>query len=185
MVAYDSGAVVIDHICQGFDLAQSGRSVFADNAAHHAELIRSLGIGEARVGQVDGEYCPGEFSVNIAGKAKVVGSAQRVTGGRSLFSTVVQAAMTEQVRAALISVSAALGYPLAQDTIAGLNDFGSTLTAQEVALAFAADYRTRYQLAPGSLPTEFQSHAMLAQRDSRQPRPFHVGNWIRANALAD
>lgn len=53
-------------------------------------MLRRLDVPEARVGQVDGEYCPGEFSINVGGRAKVVGSAQRVTGTGALFSTVVQ-----------------------------------------------------------------------------------------------
>ena len=43
--------------------------------------LRSLGA-DARVGEVPGEYCPGEFSVNARGAVKLAGIGQRViTGG--------------------------------------------------------------------------------------------------------
>lgn len=47
--------------------------------------LRQLGV-PAQVGEVPGEYCAGEFSVNAAGERKLAGIAQRVTGWGFLVS---------------------------------------------------------------------------------------------------
>lgn len=106
-------------------------------------MFRSLRDIDARVGEIEGEYCPGEFSINVAGVAKVLGSAQRITATATLFSTVVQVEMSEHVRNVLVSVSAALDYSLRDTSIAGLTDFATDLTASEVADAFRTHYRAR------------------------------------------
>lgn len=133
MVAYDSGAVVIDHLDSTTDIRHAGSATFAANAESHVRVLRGLGDVDARVGEVDGEYCPGEFSINVGGTVKVVGSAQRVTATGSLFSTVVQVAVSDRVRAVITDVSAALGYDLRQSSIAGLADYAPALTADQVA----------------------------------------------------
>lgn len=179
MVAYDSGAVVIDHLDSTSDIRQAGRSTFAANAESHVRVLRGLGDVDARIGEVDGEYCPGEFSINVAGTAKVVGSAQRVTATGSLFSTVVQVVISDRVRAVLADVSEALGYALRHSTIAGLADHVPALTAEQVAAAFVADYRGRLDMTDGQLPAEVVAHASTAHGTS----PFHVDDWTRANPV--
>lgn len=181
MVAYDSGAVVIDHLDRTTGIRHAGSATFADNAEHHAEVLRGLGEIDARVGEVDGEYCPGEYSVNVGGTAKVIGSAQRVTSTGSLFSTVVQVAVSDQVRAVISDVSEALGYELRTSSIAGLSDYAPGLTADEVATAFADDYRDRLGLTDGKLPAEVVAHASAATPGTP---PFHVDDWTRANPIA-
>lgn len=183
MVAYDSGAVVIDHVDRTTGLRAAGSTTFAENAMAHRSVLERLGLADVRVGQVDGEYCPGEFSVNVAGAVKVVGSAQRVTAGGSLFSTVVQVDLTERVRAVVTEVSAALGYDLRASSVGGVRDFTPSLTAGAVAAAFAEDYRSRLSVSDGQLPTELVTQAITARPDSRYPGPFHVDDWVRANAV--
>jgi octanoyl-[GcvH]:protein N-octanoyltransferase len=179
MVAYDSGAVVIDHLDRTTGIRHAGSATFAANAESHVEVLRGLGDIDARVGEVDGEYCPGEYSVNVGGVAKVVGSAQRVTATGSLFSTVVQVGVSDRVRAVLIKVSEALGYDLRQSSIAGLADYAPALTADEVATAFAADYRSRLGMTDAQLPAEVVALALTVS--PADARPFHVDDWTRAN----
>lgn len=183
MVAYDSGAVVIDHVDRTTGLDAAGSTTFAENAIAHRAVLERLGLADVRVGQVDGEYCPGEFSVNVGGAMKIVGSAQRVTAGGSLFSTVVQVDLTERVRTVITEVSAALGYDLRASSIGGVRDFMPSLTAGAVAAAFAEDYRSRLSASDRQLPTELVTQAITARPDSRYPEPFHVDDWVRANAV--
>ncbi|WP_052684765.1 lipoyl protein ligase domain-containing protein [Lentzea aerocolonigenes] len=180
MVAYDSGAVVIDHLDRTTGIRHAGSATFAANAESHARVLRGLGDVDARVGEVDGEYCPGEYSINVGGTAKVVGSAQRVTSTGSLFSTVVQVTVSDRVRAVIADVSDALGYDLRRSSIAGLADHAPALTAGEVAEAFLNDYRVRLGLTDGPLPSEVVTHASTVT-----PRewPFHVDDWSRANPV--
>jgi octanoyl-[GcvH]:protein N-octanoyltransferase len=179
MVAYDSGSVVIDHLDRTTGIRHAGSATFATNAESHVRVLRGLGDIDARVGEVDGEYCPGEYSVNVGGLVKVIGSAQRVTATGSLFSTVVQVVVSDRVRAVIADVSEALGYDLRQSSIAGLADYAPALTAEEVAAAFAADYRSRLGLTDGQLPADVV--ALASSVPTGDARPFHVDDWTRAN----
>lgn len=180
MVAYDSGAVVIDHITRSSGLLPASGSAFADNAASHASVLRSLGEIDTRVGEIDGEYCPGEFSINVAGNSKVVGSAQRVTGSGSLFSTVVQVTVSDEVRAVIASVSEALGYELRPESIAGLTDYEPDLTAERVAAVFVSDYRQRLGLDDAQLPRDVVELASGVEAPAEDV-PFHVSAWVRSH----
>jgi octanoyl-[GcvH]:protein N-octanoyltransferase len=179
MVAYDDGAVVIDHLTRSSDLRQAGASTFARTAHDHAGVLQGLGI-DARVGEVPGEYCPGEHSVNVGGRAKVIGSAQRITGTGSLFSTVVQVAVSDRVREVIVAVSAALGYELRESSIAGLADFSAALTADRVAGDLAADYRHRHAMTDAQLPADVLDRAAAAARQPRTAAPFDVDAYSRA-----
>jgi octanoyl-[GcvH]:protein N-octanoyltransferase len=181
MVAYDEGAVVIDHLTRSSDLRQAGASAFALNAESHVDVLRSLGDLDARVGEVPGEYCPGEYSVNIGGHAKVIGSAQRITGTGALFSTVVQVVVPDEVHDVIVAVSAALGYELRESSIAGLADFSPGLTSDRVAAALVADYRRRLALTDSELAPDLIAHATAATAVARTEAPFDVDTWTRAH----
>ncbi|MET9224325.1 hypothetical protein [Lentzea sp. NPDC003310] len=179
MVAYDEGAVVIDHLDSTTDIRHAGSATFAANAESHVRVLRDFGV-DARIGEVEGEYCPGEYSINVGGVAKVVGSAQRVTATGSLFSTVVQVAVSDRVRAVIIDLSRALGYELRESSIAGLADHAPGLTSADVAAAFVADYRVRLDMTDADLPAAVARHAAKAVGGE----PFHVDDWTRAHPLA-
>lgn len=183
MVAYDSGAVVIDHVTWSSGLRQAGGATFAANAATHAGVLRALGDIDARVGAVEGEYCPGEFSINVAGRTKVVGSAQRITGTGSLFSTVVQVSVSAEVRAVIAAVSDALGYELRAESVAGLTDYEPALTAEDVAAAFAIDYRGRLGTSDRRLPGSFVERVAGVDALPVGVGPFRVDAWARAQTL--
>ncbi|MEC7852949.1 MAG: hypothetical protein VXX27_00385 [Pseudomonadota bacterium] len=51
-------------------------------------LLISLGV-DARIGAVDGEYCPGRFSVNAAGQRKLIGLSQRMTASAYYLGAVI------------------------------------------------------------------------------------------------
>jgi octanoyl-[GcvH]:protein N-octanoyltransferase len=171
MVAYDAGAVVVDHV--------GGRDSFALNAEHHARVLGSLDV-DARVGEVEGEYCPGEFSINVGGRFKVVGSAQRITPTGALFSTVVQVSMSDRVRTVIVAVSAALGYELATSTIGGLSDVRPDVTPEQVATALAADYRERLSTTDAQLDPDVVRLAAAANQSPVGDDPFDVDAWARA-----
>jgi octanoyl-[GcvH]:protein N-octanoyltransferase len=181
MVAYDSGAVVIDHLTRSTDLRQAGTETFAHHAAAHADVLRTLGDVDARVGEVEGEYCPGEHSVNVGGRAKIIGSAQRVTGTGALFSSVVQVTVPDAVREVIVATSAALGYRLRESSIAGLADVAPALTPAHVAEAFADDYRRRLATSDTQHDPRLLDHAAGAAAAVPQELPFGVDAWCRAH----
>ena len=61
---------------------------FAAMAATIAAATAAVGA-DARVGEVPGEYCPGEFSVNARGATKLAGIGQRVIVGGAHVGAVI------------------------------------------------------------------------------------------------
>ena len=62
---------------------------FSEMAEVIAATLAAVGV-DARVGEVAGEYCPGEYSVNVGGRVKLAGIGQRViTGGAHIGGVIV------------------------------------------------------------------------------------------------
>ncbi len=77
---------------------------------------------DARVGEVPGEYCPGEYSVNLGGEIKVMGVGQRLTRHAAHVGGVVVVRDSAVLRAILEPVYAALGLPWRPETAGALTD---------------------------------------------------------------
>lgn len=86
-----------------------------------ADALGDLGV-DARVGCVPREYCPGEYSVNHAGKIKLMGVGQRVIRGAAHIGGVIVVQRSERVRGVLSEVYEELGYPLDPVTIGAVDD---------------------------------------------------------------
>ncbi len=113
--AYNHGSLVIEWEGEGGLEGVTRR--FEAAAAAIAEALRSLGV-DARVGPVADEWCPGAYSVNLAGRAKLAGLAQRVQGRRYLLGASMVVEDPEPVRAVLTDVYAALELPFDPNTLA-------------------------------------------------------------------
>jgi octanoyl-[GcvH]:protein N-octanoyltransferase len=114
-----------------FSLATRERSANAGTHARFAAMAETVtaalaGLGiDARVGEVPGEYCPGDYSVNARGAVKLAGIGQRVitagahVGGvlvvrgaartREILEPIYEALETEWDPATSGSVAAELG----------------------------------------------------------------------------
>ncbi|GAA1464615.1 hypothetical protein GCM10017607_00990 [Microbacterium thalassium] len=107
-VAYDESCVVFDIVAR----EPAGASI--DQARFFREIGDSLvtalrGIGvDARVGDVPGEYCPGEFSINARGRVKLIGTSQRAVRGARLLSGMLPLGDVAQLVDVLAGVNAAL-----------------------------------------------------------------------------
>ena len=69
-------------------------------------LLR-MGV-DARMGEVSGEYCPGEFSINSAGQVKLMGIGQRVIRGAAHVGGVIVVGDSPRVRDVLNPIYEAL-----------------------------------------------------------------------------
>jgi lipoate-protein ligase A len=148
--AYDDGCLVIDEIVSESDAMSAIRERFAAGADRQARALRALGV-DARVGEVPGEYCPGEFSVNARGQAKLVGAAQRIIRGAWLFSAVIVVSGSARLRAVLEDVYGALGLEWDALTTGSVAAEVSTITIDEVRQALLAEYERDYHLQPARL----------------------------------
>ncbi|MEV4138359.1 hypothetical protein AB0J72_40095 [Dactylosporangium sp. NPDC049742] len=135
LALYHEGSVVVDHVCRTPDASRDPVGRFRRFAALHAAVLTGLGA-DARIGAVPGEYCPGEYSINLGGTIKVVGSAQRVTRDGWLFSSVFQVTGAGPLRAPLTAAYAALGYDFDPATAGALE----TVTVEAVTAALTDAY---------------------------------------------
>lgn len=147
--AYHRGCLVVDHIEPATDAVAGTRTRFAAFGGFFAGILTDVGL-DARVGEVPGEYCPGEFSVHgrVDGvpAVKLVGTAQRVIAGAWLFSSVFVVEQAEPLRGVLTDVYTALGLEWVPSTAGAAQDLVAGVTVADVEHALLAAYGAAVRL---------------------------------------
>ncbi|MEJ1114756.1 lipoate--protein ligase family protein [Paenarthrobacter sp. CCNWLY172] len=144
--AYHQGTLVIDHIEPHPDAIVRAKARFSEFGELLAGALRSVGV-HAAVGEIPGEYCPGEFSVHgedpdfPAHSIKLIGTAQRVVSGGWLFSSVIVVENSKPIRDVLTASYAALGLDWDPATAGAANDLLPHLDVQTVEDAVIEAYR--------------------------------------------
>ncbi|MBV8712382.1 MAG: hypothetical protein JOY56_11420 [Solirubrobacterales bacterium] len=156
--AYHEGCLVLDEIMPSDDSMGGIHKRFSAEAARQAAALRALGI-DARVGEVPGEYCPGEFSVNARGQIKLIGAAQRIIRGAWLLSSVVVVDGAIALRAVLEDVYAALELDWNPDTTGSVADEAPGLEVEDVRGALLSEYGRRYRLVPVAIGADALARA--------------------------
>jgi lipoate-protein ligase A len=134
------------------------RARFDELAELMAGAFRSLGA-DARVGEVPGEYCPGEHSVNARGITKLMGVGQRLIAGAAHVGGVVVVSGADRVRDVLVPVYEALELGWDPATAGSLEEEVAGVTWDGVARAIVTAFEGRYDLAPGHLSDETAARA--------------------------
>ena len=121
-----------------------------------ALMVRALGrLGvDARVGEVQGEYCPGADSVNARGQRKLMGVGQRLVSGGAHVGGVVVVDGAERVNHVLVPVYSALGLPWRPEATGAVAQEVDGVTWEQVAAAITAEYAELYDLEPAELDKE-------------------------------
>jgi lipoate-protein ligase A len=88
LACYHEGSLVLDILLRCPDPRPGTTARFRELAVAIGSGLRRLGV-DARTGAVPGEYCPGEWSVNVAGTRKLVGTGQRLIRDAVLLTAVV------------------------------------------------------------------------------------------------
>jgi lipoate-protein ligase A len=144
--AYDEGCLIFDEVMPAAESIAGIHERFAEDARRQAAALRALGV-DARVGEVPGEYCPGEFSVNARGAVKLIGAAQRIVKGAWLLSSMVVVDGTARLRAVLEDIYVALGLDWDPGTVGAVADEAPGLSVEHVWRALEAQYAGRYRLS--------------------------------------
>jgi octanoyl-[GcvH]:protein N-octanoyltransferase len=147
LAVYDEGSLVLQLLAPHPEPTLHLRERFSLVGHALADSLRSLGA-DARVGRVPGEYCEGEFSVNEAGRTKLVGTGQRLTRGGFLFSAVLMVEGADRVRDALVDAYALLGLELRPESVGCVADSVPGVTLTEVADLVLAAMGTLVALRP-------------------------------------
>lgn len=140
--AYHEGCLIVDHIEPHSDAIAGSRARFDLLGEVLAESLRRVGV-DAAVGEIPGEYCPGEFSVHGNGEQqiKLVGTAQRVIAGAWLFSSVIVVQNSGPIRDVLEATYAALDLSWNPNTAGAAEDLTPGVTVADVAAAVVGVYR--------------------------------------------
>ncbi len=125
------------------------------NGAFHA-----LGV-ESRIGEIPGEYCPGRYSINIGGTAKVMGVGQRLIRGAAHVGGVIVIDGSERIRDVLIPVYRALGADWDPRTAGAIADRAPHANVDNVTDAITDQLRQRFNVADGSVPEHIVDEAGL------------------------
>lgn len=148
--AYHEGCLIVDHIEPHADAVAGSRARFSILGELLADALRRVGV-DARIGEIPGEYCPGEFSVHGVGSThsvKLVGTAQRVIAGAWLFSSVIVVEDSAPIRRVLEATYSALELPWEPSTAGAAEDLVPGVTVEAVASAVVDAYEDAVALTP-------------------------------------
>lgn len=115
------------------------------------DAFEDLGV-DARIGELPGEYCPGQWSVNVGGRVKVMGVGQRLVRRAAHIGGVVVVDEGERIRDVLIPVYRALGLDWDPRTAGALADRAPGLTTDLVTTAILDQFHRRFPIVERPLP---------------------------------
>ena len=128
-----------------------------------ARALRRLGV-DARVGEVPGAWCPGDYSVNAGGRVKLAGIGQRLVRGAAYAGGVVVVGDTARTRAVLGPVYQALGYEYDPASTGSVSDEGETVSVQGLRDALLAELAGERSVSRGEI-----GETTLAQAETFEP----------------
>jgi len=109
-----------------------------------------LGV-DARIGEVPGEYCPGEYSVNAGGSLKLMGVGQRVIRGGAHVGGVIVVGNSARLRELLEPVYGHLGLPWTAASAGSLEDVVPGIRLNEVRQTLLEEFGRGRELRPAKL----------------------------------
>ena len=145
--AYHEQTLVLEIFAPDTQGMTGARARFRELTTRLVSVLRGLGI-DARIGAVPGEYCPGDWTINGAGRVKLVGTAQRIISGASLFGAELVVADPRPTRAVLTDVNAALEVEFDPRTAAALTDLNPAISLETVRAAILADLGAAREVVP-------------------------------------
>jgi lipoate-protein ligase A len=144
---YDERCLVVEHVTREEDVTAGLQARFEAQS----ELLRGVlsGVGaDARIGELPGEYCAGGHSINLGGRIKVVGIAQRAIRHGALTTAVVVVGGGDRLRAAIADVYGSLGLAVDPARAGALDEEMPGIGVERVAEAIRDAYAP---LAPAAL----------------------------------
>ncbi len=136
---YGPGAVVVEHVTAETDVTAGLQERFADQSRRLRAALAGLGA-DARIGELPGEYCAGRDSINLGGRIKVAGIAQRAIRGGALTTAVVTVEDGPALRAAIAALYGALGLAVEPAAAGTVDEALPGIHASDVAAALVGAY---------------------------------------------
>ena len=109
------------------------------------ESLGSLGV-DAQRGEVPGEYCPGDSTINARGEVKLVGVGQRSVRGASHLGGVIVCENQEHTQQILTPVYQALNTPFDPASCGSVHSESGGRGLEDTLEALQDEFAGRYQL---------------------------------------
>ena len=150
----------------GEDLRLGIRARYDEAASIALAAFARLGV-QAEVGEVSGEFCPGDQSVRVGGfenGMKLSGIAGRVTRRAASVGGIVLVSGEKELARILDLVYGAMDLPFRPASVGSLRRAGSTAGLREAMEAFAIEAEERY----GAKPASLDIHTLEKAREQRR-----------------
>jgi lipoate-protein ligase A len=136
-------------------------------------VVRALqGLGvDARVGAVPGEYCPGDYSVNVGGRRKLMGVGQRIVRGAAHVGGVIVVRDRALASRALAPVYRALGLDYDPRTTGCVEDTAPGASVEGVRDALLAEIAKEREVVRVPLADETLTGAARFEASHRLAPP--------------
>ncbi|MDP9890748.1 lipoyl protein ligase domain-containing protein [Pseudarthrobacter enclensis] len=178
LAVYGPGDMVVHLWAPHPDARASIRERFEAFAEAVTRALQGLGA-DARVGAVPGEYCTGEFSVNHSGRAKLVGTGQRLTRHGYLFSAVIMVEDSGPARTVLEEAYALMGLDFRPESVGCVADAVPGATVEDVREALIGTLKPLLQHS--AHPAHFPSTASPAGRDPHPRSSYNLSGASRVH----
>lgn len=175
-VAANEGSISFSLTLPVQDLRHGLYERYTEGADIIVSTLGKLGA-EAEPGEVEGEFCPGAYSVRAGGRSgiKVAGLAQRVTRWAARVEALVLVTSTAEIRDVLELFYGALELPFRPESVADLPGTG----VPEAIEAFVETLREGYGAREAKLDEEMLLRAR-ALRGSWRATPGSSGSFEQA-----
>lgn len=121
LAVYDGSAIVIDLVAPHAEPRLQVHERFEQFSSVIVDALASIGV-DARTGALPGEYCPGDYSVNGAGRIKLAGIAQRIGRRGFHIGAVLSVTRSDQARDAVATAYRILGLQFEPATFGAIAD---------------------------------------------------------------
>jgi lipoate-protein ligase A len=151
LAVYDSRALVIDLGAPHAEPRNDVKERFAKFSGAIASALKHFSI-DARVGQVAGEYCPGDYSVNAGGTLKVAGLAQRIGRRGYHMGAVISVHPSAAAREAVATAYEILGFPFAPESFGAVSALAPEAGFEDLRAALAGEISRLIEVARTTPP---------------------------------
>jgi octanoyl-[GcvH]:protein N-octanoyltransferase len=155
---YDEQSLVVEHVTAEADVTAGLQARFEAQSALLRDALAGLGA-DARIGELAGEYCAGAHSINLGGRIKVVGIAQRAIRHAALTTAVVVVGGGARLRGAVAEVYELLGLDIDPATAGALDDELPGVSVERVADLIRDAYAAMADLTPAEPGAELLAAA--------------------------
>jgi octanoyl-[GcvH]:protein N-octanoyltransferase len=155
---YDHECLVVEHVTREEDVTAGLQARFEAQSELLRDALAGLGA-DARIGELPGEYCAGAHSINLGGRIKVVGIAQRAVRHGALTTAVVVVGGGERLRSAIAEIYGALGLAVDPARAGALDDEVGGVGVERVPAAIRDAYERAGALARGAIDDELLAAA--------------------------